>query len=61
MLMILTVQTQMRKEDKTAETKTKRATFKLAQVPYGYYYMYAVAIWVTWLNRKKIIYKQSIN
>lgn len=29
--------------DKTAETKTKRATFKLAQVPYGYYYMYAVA------------------
>ena len=28
---------------KTAEAKTKRATFKLAQVPYGYYYMYAVA------------------
>ena len=43
MLMILTVQTQMRKEAATAEAKTKRATFKLAQVPYGYYYMYAVA------------------
>lgn len=28
---------------KTAEAKTKRATFKLDEISYGYYYMYAVA------------------
>lgn len=29
--------------NKTAESRTKRATFNLSQIPYGRYYMYAVA------------------
>lgn len=29
--------------EKTAESKTQQATFQLSEVPYGYYYIYAIA------------------